>query len=95
MLYVKLKNEISLPGTPASETSAGGRDPCAGGPMTAASTNLHFHGLAWQFLYNTTGEETPAGQINGFIQYLGKSLTDTLRTLVEATGTTYPKAPSR
>ena len=33
--------------------------------------DLHFHGLAWQFLYNTTGEETPAGQINGFIQYLG------------------------
>jgi FtsP/CotA-like multicopper oxidase with cupredoxin domain len=46
MLDVKLKNEISPPGTPASETSAGGRDPCAGGPMSAASTNLHFHGLA-------------------------------------------------
>src|SRR5436309_2591037 len=33
--------------------------------------DLHFHGLIWQFMYNTTGEETPAGQINGFIQYLG------------------------
>src|SRR5579859_5860155 len=33
--------------------------------------DLHFHGLAWRFLYNTTGEEAPANQLFGFVQYLG------------------------
>jgi FtsP/CotA-like multicopper oxidase with cupredoxin domain len=53
MLYVRLKNEISLapgkvssPETRTGDAGAPRRDPCAGGTMTAASTNLHFHGLA-------------------------------------------------
>jgi FtsP/CotA-like multicopper oxidase with cupredoxin domain len=50
MLYVRLKNAISLPASSAGLEfkQAGPRkpDPCAGGTMTAATTNLHFHGLA-------------------------------------------------
>jgi FtsP/CotA-like multicopper oxidase with cupredoxin domain len=55
-LYLRLKNEISIsPGTSSATTSAIAvpgnnrsrkHDPCAGGAMSAASTNLHFHGLA-------------------------------------------------
>ena len=53
ILYIRLRDEISL--APKNGASAQGtaddadkpkRDPCAGGTMTAASTNLHFHGLA-------------------------------------------------
>jgi polysaccharide biosynthesis protein PslG len=33
--------------------------------------DLRFHGLAWRLLYSVTGEEAPAKQIYGFIQYLG------------------------
>jgi FtsP/CotA-like multicopper oxidase with cupredoxin domain len=47
MLEILLKNEISLPGNgPATLATPVAHDPCAGGAMTAASTNLHFHGLA-------------------------------------------------
>lgn len=57
ILSVTLKNEISLPGAVVSShhgaNQSGGRssnggkhDPCAGGQMTAASANLHFHGLS-------------------------------------------------
>ena len=56
-LYLRLKSEISIPSmndssaaipTKAAAKNLGNRkhDPCAGGTMTAASTNLHFHGLA-------------------------------------------------
>src|SRR5579859_2908380 len=37
----------------------------------ALALDLHFHGLAWNVFYLTTGEETPLGQIAGFIQYVG------------------------
>ncbi len=33
--------------------------------------DLRFHGLAWRMLYSVTGEEAPAKQIYGFLQYLG------------------------
>src|SRR5260221_5469204 len=33
--------------------------------------DLRFHGLTWRVFYSVTGEENPAGQLNGFIQYLG------------------------
>jgi FtsP/CotA-like multicopper oxidase with cupredoxin domain len=57
ILSVTLKNEVSLPGAAVSShhgaNQSGGRssnggkhDPCAGGQMTAASANLHFHGLS-------------------------------------------------
>lgn len=53
MLYIRLKNDISLSAMGAASRQAAargvgppGRDPCGGGTMTAASTNLHFHGLA-------------------------------------------------
>jgi FtsP/CotA-like multicopper oxidase with cupredoxin domain len=56
-LSITLKNEISTKEAAAlsahganhgsGRTAQGGsHDPCAGGPMTAASTNLHFHGLS-------------------------------------------------
>ncbi len=56
-LYLRLKNETSIPSmndssaaipTKAAAKNLGTRkhDPCAGGTMTVASTNLHFHGLA-------------------------------------------------
>ena len=52
MLHVRLKNEISAAATRASwpqiansYAAPGVHDPCAGGTMTAVSTNLHFHGL--------------------------------------------------
>src|SRR4029077_19647980 len=55
-LIVRLKNEISLSATgPLSTNGPVGRaknaglakhDPCTGGTMSAAATNLHFHGLA-------------------------------------------------
>jgi FtsP/CotA-like multicopper oxidase with cupredoxin domain len=56
-LVVALKNEISLPPATAADGSqthdlmkhAGSRkhDPCMGGDMNPAATNLHFHGLAF------------------------------------------------
>jgi len=56
-LYLRLKNEISIPSmndssdairikAAAKNLGARKHDPCAGGTMTAASTNLHFHGLS-------------------------------------------------
>jgi len=55
-LIVRLKNEISLSATGSLSTNGPvGRaknaglakhDPCTGGTMSAAATNLHFHGLA-------------------------------------------------
>src|SRR5258708_36885598 len=33
--------------------------------------DLRFHGLAWRVFYSVTGEETPANQLYGFVQYLG------------------------
>jgi FtsP/CotA-like multicopper oxidase with cupredoxin domain len=53
---IRLRNEISLPATASASMPSmpGGmsgtesrakRDPCAGGAMSAASINLHFHGL--------------------------------------------------
>jgi FtsP/CotA-like multicopper oxidase with cupredoxin domain len=55
-LVISLKNEISVPGqassTPPSARSAmeqgtsAKHDPCLGGVMGPAATNLHFHGLA-------------------------------------------------
>jgi FtsP/CotA-like multicopper oxidase with cupredoxin domain len=48
LLIVRLKNEISSPSTARVDLSRSGvaRDPCAGGDMSAFTTNLHFHGLA-------------------------------------------------
>ena len=56
ILTLTLKNEISVSdiGAPThrghkpegSLNKSGDRDPCDGGPMTAASANLHFHGLS-------------------------------------------------
>jgi len=43
-LYLKLQNQISATTAPASHVAR--RDPCAGGPMSEAATNLHFHGLS-------------------------------------------------
>ncbi len=50
-LVVHLKNEISLPAAPGAhshpvKTGNQRRNPCDGGEMSAASMNLHFHGLA-------------------------------------------------
>jgi len=47
LLALTLRNRITVPSdatAPAGLASA--RDPCGGGPMSASSTNLHFHGLA-------------------------------------------------
>jgi polysaccharide biosynthesis protein PslG len=33
--------------------------------------DLKNHGLAWQFLWNVTGEEEPLPQVRGFVEYLG------------------------
>jgi FtsP/CotA-like multicopper oxidase with cupredoxin domain len=47
LLTLTLRNRITAPaGSGASANPAPGRDPCDGGPMSAFSTNLHFHGLA-------------------------------------------------
>ncbi len=56
VLSLTLKNELSLPVSTSSShglnhadrrsVQSGKHDPCAGGPMTADSTNLHFHGLS-------------------------------------------------
>jgi FtsP/CotA-like multicopper oxidase with cupredoxin domain len=43
-LYLKLLNRISATAVPASGPASG--DPCTGGAMSAAATNLHFHGLS-------------------------------------------------
>ena len=43
-LYLKLTNRVSA--TTASPPAAPSRSPCAGGTMSAAATNLHFHGLS-------------------------------------------------
>jgi len=49
-LIVNLKNDISLPSsarpTGMAHIHAAKHDPCAGGEMSPAATNLHFHGLA-------------------------------------------------
>jgi FtsP/CotA-like multicopper oxidase with cupredoxin domain len=56
-LRIALKNEMSIPHDSSSPTSASAhmavrqgssahRDPCLGGAMGPAATNLHFHGLA-------------------------------------------------
>ena len=52
-LVLNLKNEISLPSSDSSSEHSTGvknartkNDPCGGGAMDPASTNLHFHGLA-------------------------------------------------
>jgi FtsP/CotA-like multicopper oxidase with cupredoxin domain len=44
LLILSLKNELSLP-SPSMSSHADARSPCEGGVMTAAATNLHFHGL--------------------------------------------------
>jgi len=33
--------------------------------------DLHFHGLAWQFFWSQTGEESIGGQILGMVQVTG------------------------
>ena len=33
--------------------------------------DLRFHGVAWRVFYGVTGEESPAKQLYGFVQYLG------------------------
>src|SRR5512146_1783476 len=33
--------------------------------------DLRFHGVAWRLFYSVTGEESPAKQLYGFVQYLG------------------------
>ena len=43
-LEIKLINAVTLPAPRKGYAHAA--DPCVGGPMNAASTNLHFHGLA-------------------------------------------------
>jgi FtsP/CotA-like multicopper oxidase with cupredoxin domain len=43
-LYLKLMNRISATPAPAPGSPPG--NPCAGGAMSAAATNLHFHGLS-------------------------------------------------
>jgi len=52
-LIINLKDDISLPSSAASPKHASfahvhgaKHDPCAGGEMSPAATNLHFHGLA-------------------------------------------------
>ena len=35
------------------------------------SLDLKNHGLAWNFLWNVTGEEEPLPQVRGFVEYLG------------------------
>src|SRR5258706_15578793 len=35
--------------------------------------DLRFHGLAWRVFYATTGEESPIGQLYGFLNYLGNA----------------------
>lgn len=53
VLEISLRNRVSMPGAPAQPAASKATrpnepnpDPCAGGTMSAASTNLHFHGLA-------------------------------------------------
>src|SRR5690242_18620566 len=36
--------------------------------------DLKNHGLAWNTLWNLTGEETPLSQVRGFVEYLGNYL---------------------
>jgi len=43
-LYLRLLNRISAAAAPTAGSSGG--NPCAGGTMSAAATNLHFHGLS-------------------------------------------------
>ena len=53
LLILNLKNDLAVPGLPASASknahvhanSSKKPDPCANGSMSLASTNLHFHGL--------------------------------------------------
>lgn len=35
------------------------------------AADMAAHGLVWQTLWNLTGEETPAGQVRGFVEWLG------------------------
>jgi polysaccharide biosynthesis protein PslG len=37
----------------------------------ALALDLRFHGLAWRVMYSVTGEESPIGQLSGFVYYLG------------------------
>src|SRR4051794_11222911 len=39
--------------------------------INALALDLKFHGLAWKVFYDTTGEDSPAKQIYGFVQFLG------------------------
>ncbi|MEP7286786.1 MAG: hypothetical protein ABI947_13580 [Chloroflexota bacterium] len=39
--------------------------------MIGLALDLRFHGLAWRIFYSVTGEEAPAGQLYGFVNYLG------------------------
>lgn len=43
-LYLQLLNQIAV--TAAPQPGSSRHDPCAGGAMSAAATNLHFHGLS-------------------------------------------------
>ncbi len=45
LLILHLKNDLSLPSQPMLAHGHAMPDACAGGMMTEASTNLHFHGL--------------------------------------------------
>jgi len=44
LLVLSLKNELSLP-SPSAHLHTDAKSPCGSGMMTAAATNLHFHGL--------------------------------------------------
>jgi hypothetical protein len=41
--------------------------------LVGLALDLHFHGLAWRIFYATTGEESPVGQVYGFLNYLGNA----------------------
>jgi hypothetical protein len=50
--------------------------------------DLHFRGLAWRVFYSVTGEEAPAKQVYGFLNYLGNW---TRRQPVTASSTSVPR----
>jgi hypothetical protein len=50
--------------------------------------DLRFHGLAWRLFYSVTGEEAPAKQVYGFLNYLGNW---TRRQPVTASSTSVPR----
>jgi hypothetical protein len=41
--------------------------------------DLRAHGLAWNYLWNVTGEEEPLPQVRGFVEYLGNFIRPQLR----------------